>query len=103
MAAEKYTISATIYDKYGKIVSKAINNYNKTHPKQKYYAEKAGEPYRQALHAEIAAIIRAKGKGHSIFIERFNKHGQPRLAAPCKICQLAIKESGLKEIRYTVG
>ncbi len=103
MATKKYQIKATIFDKRGKIVSQAKNDYSKTHPKQKIFACKAGENHRIFLHAEILAIIRSKGKGESIYIERYDANGKPMLAAPCKICQLAIKEAGIKEIRYTTG
>jgi tRNA(Arg) A34 adenosine deaminase TadA len=54
------------------------------------------------LHAEIAALVKARGKGYKIKIERYNKHGEPMLAAPCPICLAAIKEAGIQLVEHTV-
>jgi deoxycytidylate deaminase len=97
-----HIIKATVFDRRGKIVSTAVNSFIKTHPLQAKYACKCGEPYKQYLHAEVLAIIRAKGHGYKIHVERYNKKGEPVLAKPCPICMLAIKESGIKEISYTI-
>lgn len=100
----RYAIKATCFDKKGRVISSAENSYEKTHPIQAMYAKKVGHPLRHCLHAEIAAIIRAKGKPiHSIFIERYGKKGEPRDAMPCPVCQLAIKEAKIEIISYTVG
>lgn len=98
----RHIIKATVLDKNNKVIATATNSYQKTHPLQAKYASQCGEPYKVYLHAEIAALIRARGQGHKIKIERYNKHGQPMLAAPCPICQLAIKEAGIKYVEYTV-
>jgi hypothetical protein len=29
--------------------------------------------------------------------------GRPKLAKPCVVCELAIKEAGIKFVEYTVG
>jgi deoxycytidylate deaminase len=52
------------------------------------------------LHAEIAAIIKAKGKGYKIKIERYSNKGKPLPSKPCPICELAIKEAGIKVVSY---
>lgn len=98
----KYIIKATIYDKRGRVVSIAYNSYTKTHPLQYKYALRTKQPFKQMLHAEILAIIRAKGKGYKLSVERFNKKGDPVLAKPCPICMLAIKEANIKVIEYTL-
>ena len=99
----KYEIKATCYDKKGRAISSAYNNYNKTHPLQKLFAEKVGHTHRQKLHAEILAIIRAKEKQiHKIVIERYGKRGQPLLAAPCPICMAAIKHYGINVVEFTL-
>jgi deoxycytidylate deaminase len=59
---------------------------------------------KQYLHAEVAAIIRSKGRDiHKIKIERYDSEGNPKLAAPCPVCQLAIKMAGIKFVEHTVG
>lgn len=97
----KHTVTATILDKRGNILSKATNSYVKSHPIQAKYATLHGEPYKIYLHAEIAALVKAKGKGYKIVIERYNKEGKPMLAAPCPICAAAIKAAGIERIEYT--
>lgn len=85
------------------MLAKETNSYSRTHPIQAKYAAKAGEPYKIYLHAEIAALIKAKGKGYKIKIERYNASGKPLLAAPCPICMLAIQTAGIELIEHTVG
>ena len=59
-------------------------------------------PDRVFLHAEIAAIIRAKGKAiHKIVVKRYDKSGRLMLAKPCPVCQLAIKEAGIKVVVHS--
>jgi len=100
----KQELKATIYDKRGRILSVAFNSYLKSHPKMAEFARRVGLDHKQYLHAEIAALIKCKrGVPYKIKIERYDKRGNPKLAAPCPVCQLAIMESGIKFIEYTVG
>lgn len=98
-----YSLTAVIEDKRGRVLSIGQNSYVKTHPLQAHHAAKVGEPYRQVLHAEVAAIIKCRdlSKAHRIKIFRFGQDGRPRLAAPCKVCQSAIKAAGIKIIEHT--
>lgn len=98
----RYRVIATLYDKRGRVLSKAENSYEKTHPKQARNAKRVGEPAKIYLHAELSAIIRCRGVPHKISIERYDNDGNPVLAKPCKICELAIKEAGIKRVEYTV-
>ena len=100
----RYSIKATTYDRRGRIISVAYNDYHKTHPIQLEYARKADQEYRQVLHAEVLAIIRARGKLiHKIKIERYDSQGNPKDACPCPVCSIAIKEAKIKFIEYTMG
>lgn len=104
MPVKRHKIKATTYDKRGRVLSIAENSYNKTHTLQAQYASKAGVDYRIYLHAEILAIIRAKNKIiHKIKIERYDADGNPRLARPCPVCELAIQEANIKLIEYTLN
>lgn len=99
----RYVITASCFDKKGRLISIGNNSYNKSHPEQKRYAIKAGQEYRQSLHAEIAALIRSKGKDvHTLLVQRFDSKGNPKLAYPCPVCMEAIKEYGVKKVIYTV-
>ena len=98
----KQVVKATVLDKRGNIVSTAMNSFTKTHPTQKKYADRCGQPHKVYLHAEVAALIRAKGRGYKIVVERYNRLGEPVLAKPCPICLMAIKEAGITRIEYTI-
>jgi tRNA(Arg) A34 adenosine deaminase TadA len=102
MSRTKYYIKATIYNKKNQIVSEAENSFTKTHPTQLKYAKACGMPFKAFLHAEMLAIIRAKGKGYKIVVERYNKAGEPVLAKPCPICMMAIQEAKIARIEYTL-
>jgi len=101
MSKIRYVTKATIYDKKGKIIAEAENSYQKTHPIQLKYATACGQPYKAFLHAEVLALIRSKGKGYRIVVERYNKLGEPMLAKPCPICEMAILESHIERVEYT--
>jgi tRNA(Arg) A34 adenosine deaminase TadA len=90
--SKHHIITAQAFDKRGRLLSSAVNNYRKSHPIQAHFAELAGEKERIYLHAEIAALLRAGDAAvHSLRISRFNKKGDPVCAKPCKVCSLAIK------------
>ena len=98
-------ITATIFDKKGKILAKAKNSYSKTHPFQAKMAQKVGKPEKVFLHAEIHAIIKALKTGkqpYKILVERYHRDGTPALAEPCEVCKMAIKEAGISKIEYTI-
>lgn len=97
-------MKATIFDKRGSVLSVGYNSYEKTSPVQARYSRMVNQPDKIFLHAEIAALVKVRhGIPHKIFIERYDKKGNPRMAAPCPICSLAIKEAGIEKIEYTVG
>lgn len=97
-------VYSIITDKRGKIVAEGQNSYTKTHPTQKMIASCVGLPDKEYLHAEMQAVIRSRGKGHSIYIARVDSKGNPKLAKPCPVCEHAIlKEHGnIVNIEYTV-
>ena len=100
---KRFTVTALIYDKRGRVLSVGSNSYVKTHPLQAEHARRAGEPYKVYLHAEIAAIVKCKSldKAHRISIFRFLEDGSPAEARPCCICQSAITAAGIKIIEHT--
>jgi tRNA(Arg) A34 adenosine deaminase TadA len=99
----KENITAIIYDKKGRILSIGKNSYIKTHPLQKFYAEKCGLGKKIYIHAELQAIIRCHDleKAHKIIISRIGKTGNMLLAAPCPICQMALRGVGIAHIEHT--
>lgn len=97
-------LEARIFDKRGRLLSSGTNFPKKTHPEQAKRAAKCGQDYKVYLHAEIAALVRVRdGTPYRITVERYGKQGQPLNAKPCPICELAIKQAGIKRVEYTIG
>ena len=94
---------ATIYDKRGRKISQGENSYWKTHPLQVKTAKEVGREDAIYLHAEIAALVKLKdwSRAHSILVERYDVHGNPKMAKPCKICHRALIKAGIHVIEHT--
>lgn len=100
----KYRVVAICQDSRGRVVSIASNSYKKSHPRQAHFAKLAGFERKIYLHAEVLALLRAVRKNpYRLYIVRFDRSGQTRMAAPCPVCREAIREAGIKEIEYTTG
>lgn len=99
----KHQLTAMIFDKRGMVLSVGQNSYLKTHPKQAKWANRVGRADAIYLHAEIAAIIRCPdiSRAYRILVTRYNKDGQPVMAAPCSICASAIAATSIKVIQHT--
>lgn len=98
------TLVAKVFDKRGRLLSSGTNFPKKTHPEQARRAAQMGQDYKVFLHAEISALVKIRdGIPYKITVERYGKKGQPLNAKPCPICELAIKEAGIKRIEYTIG
>ena len=92
----RYSIEAIARDARGRIISRGFNNYNKSHPLQSHFAELAGHPKKQFLHAEILTILRARDK--KIYSLEVINHTTSAIPYPCAICQLAVEKFGIKKI-----
>jgi|AGFT01.1.fsa_nt_gi Cytidine and deoxycytidylate deaminase zinc-binding region. len=98
----RFRVIARALDKKGRVISTKTNSYTLSHPVQKHFAVMAGRPEAIFVHAEIAALVAAKGKEvHTLLIARVDNNGNPITAAPCEICSIAIKKFGIKEIIHT--
>jgi tRNA(Arg) A34 adenosine deaminase TadA len=103
MTTKRFSVTAIIYDKKGNVLSVGKNSYIKTHPMQAKYAQRAGEPHKVYLHAEIHAITRCAelDRAHRISIFRYREDGSPAMAGPCKICAQAIAATNIKIVEHT--
>jgi tRNA(Arg) A34 adenosine deaminase TadA len=102
MAKKRYIVLAKCFDKRGRLISSAYNSYQKSHPMMARIASRLGMPDKQFLHAEILAIIRARGKIiDKITVERYDSFGNPANAMPCKLCMEAIREAGITNVEWT--
>jgi len=97
----RFRVSAIITDNKGKIISSAINSYDKTHPLQAGYADKVNRPTKIYLHAEIAALVKCRKAPHTLYVSRFFRNGKFALAKPCPVCEMALREAGVKKVVYT--
>src|SRR3990167_9944503 len=105
MSTTRQQIVAKIYDRKGRLLATGRNSYTKTHPMQARYARILGGRWspKVYLHAEIAALVqlsrsdRRVRQADSIFIQRINRQGLSRLAAPCPVCTLALQQAGVKK------
>ena len=103
MCRKKFQITATAFDKRGRVISRATNDYNKSNTWQKSLSLACGfSEERIYLHSEVLCLLRAKGKQvHTLKVERYGAGGEPRVAFPCLSCQLAIKQSSVKRVVFT--
>ena len=102
MSKRRFFILAKCYNKRGQLLSVGFNSYEKSHPIQKHFADLVGMPEKKYLHAEIAAIIRAKDKQiYRLTVERYDATGLPVNAAPCPVCQQAIATFKISVVEHT--
>lgn len=103
MTRRRYEIIATTFDKKGRVIASGVNSYSKTHPLMKYFSEIAGESeHKASIHAELNACLKSGDKEiDSILVQRFDLQGKPKLAKPCRTCQVMLKAMGVKTVRYT--
>lgn len=100
---QRYNLVATCFDKKGNVIGTGVNEYHRSHPLMKFFAEKAGESEHKILkHAELSAVL-ASGKEDidSILVQRFSKDGSMANAMPCKTCQGMLKAFGVRLVKYT--
>jgi len=98
----KKQVGAVLLSK-GKVISTACNLEDKTHPVQARWARKAGLDPKQYLHAEIAALVRCRRPVDSIVVARVNSEGKLRNSRPCCLCQLGLRDAGIKQMFYSTN
>ena len=105
MTRKRYQITATAFDRKGRILSTQQNDYRRSHPLFKFFAIMAGESEEKIYkHAEFAACISAGKKDiHTVLVQRFHSNGDPANAEPCKTCKLVLKNFGVKKVYYTTS
>ena len=92
---------SVVVNKRGKIVGEAANSYTKTHTIMAKTSKRLGLE-KEYCHAECLAIVRARGKGHKIYIARVDSRGNACYSAPCPVCAVLIKEAGIKVVEFSV-
>jgi deoxycytidylate deaminase len=98
---KKYWVIAASLDHHNNIISIGENSYQKTHPMQSRLSHKCGIRNREYLHAEIASLVKNRILAESIIVVRMTCSGLVRMARPCNICNLALREAGIKYIYFS--
>lgn len=98
---KKYWVIAASLDHHNNIISIGENSYQKTHPMQSRLLIKAGNGNREYLHAEIASLVKNKSRPEGIMVVRMTCSGLARMARPCNICNLALREAWIKYIYFS--
>jgi len=100
----KFKFGAVISTKRNKIISTGQNSFSRTHPLQARYGKKHIHEDACFVHAELASIIKARGKGHTLWVARVKLTDEIGLAKPCPSCMAVIQnETELKKIVYTIN
>lgn len=105
MSKKRYVITASAFDKKGRLLASGCNKYYKSNTWQKELSILAGlSEDRIYIHSEVDCLIKVRNNrktAHILRIERYDSNGQPKNAFPCKSCQIAIKLSGVKLVYFT--
>lgn len=89
---------AAILRRNGKVI-KIGENTNKTHPRFK--RQYADGTWASHMHAEMNVLRFAK-PGDELEVMRFSKcNHEITMAKPCSLCIQAIKDAGIRKVRYT--
>jgi len=96
----KFRHAALCLNSKGHVVSVGTNS-RKTHPQQAEYAKRLGKKQKANLHAEIAALVKAREDVDTVIVCRLNKNTELRLSKPCPVCKLALDEAGVREVWFS--
>lgn len=109
---KRFKLGAVIFN--NKKILTAGANTNKTCPSQfkyNHFRHFDNTDYREVnacCHAEMAALVRLRRlyprinpSSLSIFVYRENAQGEYAMAKPCRGCEQALKDFGIRKIYYT--
>lgn len=98
---DKHNHCAIAFDEKDNILAICYNSYLKSHPLQAKYAKKVNMPCKIYLHAELAALIKAKAQVYRLVVVRVNRDGDLRPSKPCPVCKLAIETAGVAKLEHS--
>lgn len=83
----------------GRVIGTGVN-------KRRNHPDWVDSPTTQAgIHAEMAALRDCGNTpiaGGTIYVGRMGRNGFPLMSKPCKNCQRALREAGIRKIVYTI-
>lgn len=85
-----------------RIVAVGINSFCDSSRRQRDLARRTRNPERVYDHAEVRLLARL-GSRHctSVWVLRLLRDGRSGLAKPCEVCQLALRQQGIKHVWYS--
>lgn len=95
-----HTQHGAIIVKSGSVISVGVNSYFND------YRNVSDPTTEGSIHAEVAALKACRKvdlTGATIYVARINKTGKPMMSKPCKRCEKALRERGVKKVYYTVN
>ena len=98
---KKQRVFAIITDNHNRILARGGNSYTRSHPRMAYYSAKFNDFNKIYLHAEISSLVKLNQQGHSIYVARVDKKGNPLPCKPCKICALALQDAKIFNVYHT--
>lgn len=85
-------VVALALDKRGRVISVGKNCYTRSHPIAKRFAQKHHLPERDRLHAELKAVIAARGQViNTLVVARVDRDGNVCDGKPCFLCSDMLK------------
>jgi len=90
--------------KRNEVITTATNHDCKSHPKQAFWAKRVGLDEKIYLHAEVAALVKAREDADKIVVVRLGGHSgdELRQARPCPICEAYLRFAGITDVYYSV-
>ena len=102
---KRYTLTAIIRDRKGRVLSIGKNSYMKTHPIMFRLGKTVGYNGEKIhIHAEMDAIIKCRhlDKAYSLEVYNYSSRSNTyRASKPCSICMSGIKETPIQIVQFS--
>lgn len=102
---KRYCITASSFDKRGRLIYGCTNSYENSSSLMRYYAMKSGNTEKKFNHAEIrcleVSILKMRKKVARIVVVRYDSFGNYMSAEPCNICKMALEDFCIDEVLYS--
>lgn len=93
-------VGAALFSK-SNLIALGFNTYGQTHP----FTQDKG--FNRSIHAEIRCLLKRrhfdKNAGLVLYTWRERDDGTPGCSKPCVMCELAIREAGVRRVRFLSG
>lgn len=90
-------VGAALFSK-SNLIALGFNTYGQTHP----FAQDKG--FNRPIHAEMKCLLKRRhfdsNAGLVLYTWRERDDGSPGCSKPCVMCELAIREAGVRRVRF---